>query len=123
MSNMGDRIRFLRERAGMTQEELGEKLGIKKSAVAKYENGRVENIKRSSLKVMALVLGVSPCYLMFGDEGEDEGKEKGPALKNGPEVEELIRRFDDLPDDARQTVLSLVRTLSEYQRRDEGSRE
>ena len=121
MSNMGDRIRFLRERAGMTQEELGEKLGIKKSAVAKYENGRVENIKRSSLKVMALVLGVSPCYLMFGDEGEDE--EKGPALKNGPEVEELIRRFDDLPDDARQTGLSLVRTLSEYQRRDEGSRE
>ena len=30
------------------KEELGEKIGLQKSAIAKYENGRVENIKRST---------------------------------------------------------------------------
>ena len=61
---MADRIKERRIAIGLTQEELGEKLGLQKSAIAKYENGRVENIKRSTIKKMADILGCSPCYLM-----------------------------------------------------------
>ena len=43
---MGDRIRQMRIDAGMTQEELAEKLGLQKSAIAKYENG-----KRSATRI------------------------------------------------------------------------
>ena len=43
MSEMGNRIRDLRIAAGLTQEQLGEKVGLQKSAIAKYENGKTEN--------------------------------------------------------------------------------
>ena len=41
---LGERIRSLRKQKGLTQEELASRLGLQKSAVAKYENGRVTNI-------------------------------------------------------------------------------
>lgn len=62
--NMSERIKEQRIRLGLTQEELGLKLGLQKSAIAKYENGRVENIKRSVIAKMAEVLECSPSYLM-----------------------------------------------------------
>lgn len=67
---MGERIRMLREQHGLTMEALGNMLGIKKAAINKYENGSVENIKRSTIKEMARIFGVSPCFLMWGEEME-----------------------------------------------------
>ena len=69
---MGERIRMLREQHGLTMEVLGNMLGIKKAAINKYENGSVENIKRSTIKEMARIFGVSPCFLMWGEEIESE---------------------------------------------------
>lgn len=69
---MADRIKERRIAMGYTQEELGQKLGVQKSAIAKYENGRVENIKRSVILKMAEILQCSPVYLLdFKDENED----------------------------------------------------
>ena len=42
MHTLGSRIREARKERGLTQEALGEQAGIQKSAVAKYENGRIE---------------------------------------------------------------------------------
>lgn len=65
---MSDRIKEQRVKKGLTQEDLGAKLGLQKSAIAKYENGRVENIKRSTIQKMAEVLDCSPAFLMGWDE-------------------------------------------------------
>ncbi|MBQ6163953.1 MAG: helix-turn-helix domain-containing protein [Clostridia bacterium] len=65
---MGDRIKTLRLEHNMTQEQLGNVIGVQKSAIRKYESGHVENIKRSSIKKLAQVFGVSPSYLMFGED-------------------------------------------------------
>ena len=35
----GERIKKLRKEKGLTQQQLGEMLGVQKSAIAKYENG------------------------------------------------------------------------------------
>ena len=69
---MSDRIKERRTAMGFTQEELGKKLGLQKSAIAKYENGRVENIKRSVIAEMAEVLECSPSYLMGWDDTKKE---------------------------------------------------
>ena len=53
---MAERIKERRKAMGYTQTELGEKLGLQASAIAKYENGRVENIKRSIIADRARVL-------------------------------------------------------------------
>lgn len=64
---MGMRIRTRRAAIGLTQEELAKKLGLQKSAIAKYECGRVVNIKQSTLFRMADILGCSPSFLAGWD--------------------------------------------------------
>ena len=61
---IGERIRRLRKDRHMTQEELAHMLGLQKSAIAKYEKGRVSNIKKATLLKMAEILEVSPSYLI-----------------------------------------------------------
>lgn len=60
----GDKIKMLRIQHGMTQEELGTKIGVKKSAIYKYENGIIVNLKRSTIEKLARALDVSPSWLM-----------------------------------------------------------
>lgn len=76
---MAEKIKERRLAMGYTQEELAQKLGLQKSAIAKYENGRVENIKRSIIQNMAKVLECSPTYLMNFEPNVEPAKiaEKG----------------------------------------------
>ena len=63
---MADKIKERRIAMGLTQEELGQKLGVQKSAIAKYENGRVKNIKRSVILKMAEILQDGICGAASG---------------------------------------------------------
>lgn len=63
-----EKIKTLRLSKGLTQEELGSMVGIKKAAINKYETGRVVNIKRSTLKSLADALGVAPVDLLDDEE-------------------------------------------------------
>ena len=60
----GQKIRSLRLQKGMTQEELGKKIGVQKAAINKYENGIVVNLKRSTIAKLAEALGVPPIYFL-----------------------------------------------------------
>lgn len=77
--NIGEKIRSARQAKGMTQEELGGMLGVQKSAIAKYESGRVVNIKRSTLKKISDILNIPPFELIF-DENQKKMMEKNDAL-------------------------------------------
>jgi SOS-response transcriptional repressors (recA-mediated autopeptidases) len=69
---MNRRIRERRLALNLTQEELAHRLGMQKSAIAKYESGRVENIKRSTLAKMSEILECSPAYLMGWDDADSQ---------------------------------------------------
>lgn len=60
----GERIKALRLSKGMSQEELGAAVGVKKAAINKYENGIVVNLKRSTIAKLADALETTPSYLM-----------------------------------------------------------
>lgn len=68
--NMGARIKQKRKELCLTQEELGKRVGLQKSAIAKYENGRVENMKRSMIEKMSNALSCSPTWLLGVEEAE-----------------------------------------------------
>lgn len=71
--NTGDIIKKLRKEHKLTQEELGAIIGVQKSAIAKYEHGRVENLKRSSIEKLANYFNVSPSYILgISDDVEIE---------------------------------------------------
>lgn len=59
---VGRRIREIRESQGMTQAELGERIGLNGDRVQKYENG-VRKPKPELLKQFASALGVSTLAL------------------------------------------------------------
>ena len=65
---MGERIKMLREQRGMTLEELGNKVGVGKSTVRKWETGAIANMRRDKIQKLADALGVSPGYLMGWDD-------------------------------------------------------
>lgn len=64
---IGDKIKQLRKSAGLTQTELGNRLGVKKNAVSKWECGRVEDIPASKIKAMANLFDVPTSYLIDED--------------------------------------------------------
>lgn len=69
--DMGDRIRELRIAAGLTQTELGDLLGVGASAVAKYENGRVQNLKQSTIAKITEIFHCAPTYVMAFDDAPE----------------------------------------------------
>ncbi|MCQ2400677.1 MAG: helix-turn-helix domain-containing protein [Lachnospiraceae bacterium] len=62
--DIGLRIKSLRTERDMTLEELGNKVGVGKSTVRKWENGMIANMRRDKIAVLANALNCSPAYLM-----------------------------------------------------------
>lgn len=61
---IGEKIKLQRKALGLTQTELGAKLGVQKNAVSKWECGRVDDIPSSKIKAMAQLFNVPPSYLI-----------------------------------------------------------
>ncbi len=99
---MAEKIKERRNFMGYTQEELGAKIGLQKSAIAKYENGRVENIKRSVIIDMARVLECSPCYLM------DWELKETPSTK----ASKIIQYYEMLNDLGKHEAVKRVEELT-----------
>ena len=65
--NVGMRIKQLRQERGWSQSELGEKLGVKKAAVQKWESGHVQNLKNSTIRQLCELFRKSPSFFIFDD--------------------------------------------------------
>lgn len=106
--DVGEKIKTARLSKGMTQEQLGEIVGVQKSAIAKYENGRVVNIKRSTLKKISDVLEIPPFELVF-DEQEKLAKDSELSDK----VKQLVEFAKSVPDDKAELVLKVMQSIVE----------
>ena len=62
--SLGTEIKRLRVERGYTQQQLGEMLGVQKSAVQKYEKGTVKNLKQETLMKLCQIFDVSPAVFM-----------------------------------------------------------
>ena len=68
MSNIiGERIKYLRLLENMSQEELGNRVGVQRAAINKYEKGSVTNIPIATIEKIANIFNVSPIYLVGWD--------------------------------------------------------
>ena len=105
--DIGTKIKNARQAKGMTQEELGEILGVQKSAIAKYENGRVINIKRSTLKKISDVLDIPPFELVFGEKDGQASKDSELSARK----REFMRKVEGMSDaqiERLEQILALV---------------
>nr|WP_294529053.1 helix-turn-helix transcriptional regulator [uncultured Blautia sp.] len=68
---LGEKLKEARKQAGLSQEQLAEKLGISRSAVAKWETDKgIPDV--DNLKALSGLLSVSIDYLL--DDGQDMDK-------------------------------------------------
>lgn len=87
---MGEIIKYHRERLDLSQEALGAKLGVNKAAVQKWESGRVENLKRKTIKELADLFEISPCSLMGWDDNYNNG---GKLAKEVALIEQIQNQY------------------------------
>lgn len=107
---MADRIKERRLAMNYTQEELAQKLGLQKSAIAKYEKGRVQNIKRSVIAQMANVLDCSPSYLMDWEK-EDLKADFLFKTYTDPNIEILIEQYSRLDPESQNDLKKYMELL------------
>lgn len=58
------KVKNRREELGMTMEDLGNAIGVQKSAINKYEKGQIKKVSLMTIDALARALEVSPGWLM-----------------------------------------------------------
>jgi transcriptional regulator with XRE-family HTH domain len=109
---LGQKIKQARLQKGLTQEELGKIVGLQKSAIAKYENGRVVNIKRSTLQKLAKALDLRGSDLIIESNPKEAATLHARVLTD-TELMLSIEQYYGLSDEKKKMVRDLIRSLAE----------
>lgn len=102
----GMRIRILREKAGFTQTELAEKIGVSKQTLYKYENDIITNVPSDKIEAIAEVTGYSPEYIMGWKDIADIILER-PTL----DEESLLKDYHLLNEQGKQHARDYIAYL------------
>ena len=111
--HVGQRLRQSRYLAGMTQRELGDKIGIRLQQIQKYETG-ANRISASRMWDIAAVMEVPVSFFFEGLDGQapDTGEARGDILTD-KEALDLVRAYYLIPEHQRRRLFDLARVLSE----------
>lgn len=93
---VGERIKYYRKEAGLTQQEVADKLGVNAQAIHKYEKGIVTNIPIKNIEMMASMFGVSPETLTGWEDEPDHPR--SPIDTYDDEILAELQRLHDDPD-------------------------
>lgn len=110
--HVGQRVRQRRWMVGMTQQQLGNKVGIKFQQIQKYETG-TNRISASRLWDIAAALEVPVSFFFEGLNHEQLGVEGFGDLLTDKEALELVRAYYSIPETQRRRLFDLARVLSE----------
>ena len=111
-----ERIRFLREKLGMSQSELATKMGYKsKSAISKVELGE-RDINQSLVVKYAMALHTTPAYLMGWEEGEKPNSPDETNLTEGERM--LLDLFRRIPEEKQEAFLEMGRIYASSLKKD-----
>lgn len=109
--DIGKLIKEARLTKGLTQEQLGAIVGVQKSAIAKYENGRVVNIKRSTLQRLAEALDLKGSDLIIESDPKGATSLSARVLSDS-DLREVVDLYLTLTDDDKKTYKELLRRLA-----------
>lgn len=113
MNTIGDRIKIMRERRNITQQELASTINSTKQTIYKYENNIITNIPSDKLEKISAALDVSPAYLMGWEENLEQANtdvlvDLAVDLEAMNHVEKLLK----LDDEAKNAVYNMIDILS-----------
>ena len=103
-SELGERIAALRERAGLSQEQLAQKIGSNQKNVAYWER-RAVSLKPAQIDAIAAALGCTHHEILGVVVTKARGT--GPVGK----AKSLFDRVSALPRDRQQRILTTVEDM------------
>ena len=114
---MGKRLRFEREKLGITQEEMAERLGVSDRQYRRYENG-TSQMKSNSLFILN-DMGVSLDYLCNGQVALDWWVEQSFRIMPADMLNEKAHQLMDISerhivDGDQNEIIDLLLELREY---------
>ena len=120
--HVGSRIRLRRNMMGMSQEKLGENLGITFQQIQKYEKG-TNRVGASRLQAIASIMGVPVAFFFDDAPGHETSASRGFAEEsstflpadflNSAEGLQLNRAFAKITDPkVRRRIIELLKSLS-----------
>lgn len=124
-AHVGQLLRHRRWLAGLTQQQLGDAVGIKFQQIQKYETG-MNRISASRLWELSRALDVPVSFFFEGlmpapdDMMDGSSAESGESVTpNGKsdvlkekETMELIRAYYTIPEDQRRRLLDLAKVMT-----------
>ena len=108
---VGEKIRYLRELNGLTQEDVAKKLHTTPQNIYKYEKGIIQNIPTANIVTMAEMFSVSPSELVGWAEDISGLSSEGYTAKVTPEKIELGNKLRLRREAAGLTVEELALKL------------
>ena len=116
---VGKRVRQRRWMVGLSQQQLGEAVGIKFQQIQKYETG-MNRVSASRLWDIAAVLDVPVTFFFDGYDGASLNIDSAQAKAGGQgdfladkEALDLVRSYYAIPENQRRKLFDLARVLSE----------
>ena len=100
MANIGENIKKLREAAGLSQDQLGEKIGKTRSAISQYESGKI-------VPRMGVIEDLAHVFRVTKVEVIGDG---GAPVEYEQRIVALLRMMDD---DGRARLLEFAQFLVE----------
>lgn len=99
---IGNRIKHARTIRNITLEDIAKKVGVAKSTIQRYENGKIENIKLPVIESIANALTVNPAWLI-GKSNDMERTNKTATI---------ISYYNQLNDIGKLEAIKRVKELS-----------
>jgi transcriptional regulator with XRE-family HTH domain len=111
---VGRRIRLQRMNAGMSQTELGDKVGVTFQQIQKYEKGK-NRVGAGRLTQIAATLHVPIGVFFDGATEASQSPSESPAeLLTRPHALRLLQAYSGIESDkVRLSILNLVEALSD----------
>ena len=108
MANFAGRMKQLRQERGMSQQELADRLGISRSAVGMYEQGR-RDPDFELLDSIADLFGVDLSYMLGSSDVRGSYPKHGTPELPDPEEAAILEAFRRAPEDIQRLVLYALR--------------
>lgn len=108
---IGERIKQRRKELGISADDLGEKLGVARSTVFRYENGFIEKVPVDVIKTIANALQTTPEYLMGWEEvqkNNDIQTDIVVRMRTDAEFFEVVKRIYELDREKLKSLRQLL---------------
>lgn len=124
-----EKVKNRREELGMTMEDLGNAIGVQRSAINKYEKGQIKNVSLITLSEIAEALGVTVGWLLdmdgMGMYGllKDDAKKHAEAkayeqiekMSISEQIATILRLWEKLKPEAKKMLLPVLAELTKME--------